>query len=100
MGDLIDFATREVIDRSVEAAPDDEGLSVFVVTDGKELAIQALQDGVALTYVAMKPGETTTFHALPGPLLVRALGEGFEAKYQELVVAPGDHPEVVLGDYE
>ena len=58
MGDLIDFETREVIDRSVEAAPDDEGLSVFVVTDGKELAIQAapmvarrLHPGVRVTDV-------------------------------------------------
>ena len=70
----------------------------FVGEAKKDLTIQALQDGVAMTYIAMKPGETTTFWAMPGPLLLKAMGEGVVADDRSLVVKPGDHPEVVLGD--
>jgi len=37
---------------------------------------------------------------MPGPLLVRSVGAGVGAKDRELVVAPGHHPEVILGDEE
>jgi hypothetical protein len=77
-----------------------EGIPVrvrYVGEAGDDLAIQGLQEGVAVTYIATRPGETTTFHAMPGPLRVRAFGDGVTARDRELVLAPDDRPEVVLG---
>jgi hypothetical protein len=76
-----------------------KGIPVRVRYDGQknsDLAIQALQDGIVVTYIATEPGESTTFYAMPGALLVRAVGEGIVAEDQELIVAPGERPEVLL----